>query len=204
MKIVEDEHERPRSSERLAEQPEEPCDLRRGRRRLGLEGGDDCVTLCGRRRVPQDLAQRPVRDAVAVRETAARERRDGLGSADELRSEPRLADSRGSDDAGDARRPLVHRALQRFAEPRELVLPADERCVQPPLERRRDRRQLDKAVRAHRLPPALDRELAQRVELRGVVDQPARELPDHDLAGRGALLEPRGDADGFARDQPLS
>ena len=31
-----------------------------------------------------------------------------------------------------------------------------------------------------------------------------RELADHDLAGRGSLLEPRGDADGFTRDQPLS
>ena len=36
-----------------------------------------------------------------------------------------------------------------------------------------------------------------------MVDQPACKLADHDLAGRRSLLEPRGDADGFTRDQPL-
>ena len=45
-----------------------------------------------------------------------------------------------------------------LAESRELALPADKRRVQPALERRRDRRELDEPVGAHRLPLALDLE----------------------------------------------
>ena len=72
------------------------------------------------------------------------------------------------------------------------------------LECRRDRRELDEPVGAYRPPLAPDPELAQRVELGRVVDQPACELADHDLAGGGSLLEPCGDGDGLTRDQPLS
>ena len=103
VEVVEDEHERLPARERLAEPPEQPRDLGGGRWGLGLEGSEDRIALFAPRRVPENLAQRPVRDAVAVREAAAPERRDALRAADEFRGEPRLADAGGPDDEGDAR-----------------------------------------------------------------------------------------------------
>ena len=111
--VVEDEDERPLARARLAELSEEPGELGRRRRRLGVERGEDRVALVARPREIQHLAQRPVRDAVAVREAAAPERRDTLRAPRQLGGEPRLADSRRADDDGDAHGGAVDGALQR-------------------------------------------------------------------------------------------
>ena len=90
--VVEDEDERPLARARLAEPAEEPGELGRGRRRLGVERGEDGVALLALVRLLERLAQRPVRDALAVGEAAAPERRDALRRRVELGGEARLAD----------------------------------------------------------------------------------------------------------------
>ena len=73
--------------------------------------------------------------------------------------------------------PTVDCALERPAQCGELALAADQRSVEPPLERRRDRRYLDEAERLHGLALALDLEQPERLESRRVVDQPAASSP---------------------------
>ena len=129
--------------------------------------GEDGVALVALARLLDSLAERPVRDPVAVGEAATPERRDALCTTRELGSEPRLADAGRSEDDCDLRHsPVVDRALERPAERRELAPPADERRVQTGA-RRRARRSLSssQAEHPHRRAPALDRELAQRLEL---------------------------------------
>ena len=201
--VVEDEDERPLARARLAELPEEPGELGRGRRRLGVERGEDRVALRALVRLLEHFAQRPVRDALAVGEAAAPERRDALRAAGQLGGEPRLPDAGRADDDGDAHGRAVDRALQRSAERGELALAADERRVQAPLERGRDRAHLEQAVRAHRLALALDLERAERLERGGVVDQPTRELADDDLVRVGRCSSRAAIADGLAGDEAL-
>src|SRR5439155_19424684 len=86
----------------------------------------------------------------------------------------------------------------------ELLPAAGERSVQAALEGGGDRSDLEQAVGANRLALALDLELAERLQLGDVVDEPARELADDDLARVGRLLEPGGDADGLGGDDPLA
>ena len=54
--VIEDEHEWPLVRARFAKLPEEPRDLGRGRRRLGVERGEDGVPLCALVRLGEHLA----------------------------------------------------------------------------------------------------------------------------------------------------
>src|SRR5262249_26483166 len=151
MDVVDDEHERPLAGERLAKPAEEPGDLGCGRRRLGLERGENGITLLSLGRLREDLVQRPVRDAVAVREAAAPERRHALRPGGELGGEARLADAGRAHDDGYLGGFSVDRALQRAAERGELALAADERSIETTFERRPPRCELDEPVCAHRI-----------------------------------------------------
>src|SRR5207342_2189146 len=85
-----------------------------------------------------DLDKRPVRDAVAVREagTGQDDRVPGQGRL-ELAGAPRLADPRRPEDRHEAAPPFGDGGVERRAHPAELVAPADERGVEPPVERGR-------------------------------------------------------------------
>ena len=100
--VVEDEDERPLARTRLAELAEEPGDLRCRRRRLGIESRENGVALVALPRFRQRLAERPVRDAVAVGKAATPERRDPFGASCQLGGEPRLSDPRRADGDDDA------------------------------------------------------------------------------------------------------
>ena len=77
-----------------------------------------------------DLAERPERDPVAVREAASLapgdELRVGLDDAVELVDEAALADARDADEREELRRALVARPLERVPDDAELALAADE------------------------------------------------------------------------------
>ena len=78
-----------------------------------------------------DLAERPQRDAVAVREAAPLAPRDELGvrvdDAEQLVDEAALADAGNADERHELRRPRVSRALEDASRrTAELVLAADE------------------------------------------------------------------------------
>jgi hypothetical protein len=144
-----------------------------------------------------DLAQRPVREAVAVRGRAGLappdEPRAEVDAPEELRHQPALADPRLADDRDELRPVSIHDPLEGVLERGELPGPPDERffrdlrevCAQPG--KRRERLPHDDRLR---LPPCSDR-------LGGsVADRPARRevgrLVDQDRVDRGGALEPRG------------
>ncbi len=189
---------------RLAELAEEPGELGRGRRRLGVERGEDRVALGALVRLLEHLAKRPVRDALPVGEAAAPERRDALRAAGQLGGEPRLPDARRSDDDSDAHGRAVDRALERSAERGELALAPDEARVLALLECGRDRARARAGdTPEHRVALALDLERPERLERRDVVDQATRELADDDRVRVGRCLELRRDPDGLAGDEAL-
>ena len=174
--VVEDEDERPLARARLAELAEEPGELGRGRRRLGVERGENGVALLALVRAVENLPQRPVRDALAVGETAAPERRDALRAPRQLGGEPRLARRPGE--------PTT--TATRTAEPsseRLSVLRSAASSRLRPTSRASWRRSNAGAIglssssryASDRLALALDLDLAQRIQHRDVVDQPPGE-----------------------------
>src|SRR5439155_4137421 len=128
--VVEDEEERPLARERLAEAAEQERDLGSGRGSLGVERSEDRALLVALRSGEDDLAERPVRDSLAVREAAAEERGDVLRAGGDLRGEPRLPDSRRADDGHDARTLLGLRGAKRLPKRAELLPAAGERSRQ--------------------------------------------------------------------------
>jgi hypothetical protein len=79
-----------------------------------------------------DLAERPERDSLAVREGSALapgdEVRAALDVAEKRPDEPALADSGHAHERDELRRALFLHALQGFGQHGSLSLPADERC----------------------------------------------------------------------------
>ena len=59
-------------------------------------------------------------------------------------------------------------------------------------------------VRRHRFGFALQVERLHGRDLNGILDQPVRDLPDHDLSRRGCLLEACGHVDGVSGHETLS
>ena len=89
-------------------------------------------------RLPVDLRERPVRDPLAVRETAPDEH---VGVATERRRhltcEPRLPDPGWPERRDETARSRCQRLVESRTDARELVAPTHERRVEPALERRR-------------------------------------------------------------------
>ena len=187
VEVVEDEDEWPLLRLRFAELPEPPRDL--GSRTVA------CPPLVRPRSASRsslsgacwsDLAERPVRDPVAVGQAAAEERRHALRAAGELGGEPGLAPP------GSRRRPRPgHGApstarFERPAERRELSPATDERSI-------RDRRSKAGADRREARPAGTSgsgrvgsrtSSLSERLEPCGMVDETGDHLADHDLARR--------------------
>ena len=73
------------------------------------------------------LGDRPVGDALAVRQAAPGQDRRALDAVDELPREPRLADPGGAVHGHEVRAPVSHRAGERVVQQLELLLAPDER-----------------------------------------------------------------------------
>ncbi len=140
-----------------------------------------------------DLAERPHRDPVAVRETVALSPRDELlvvlYDPAQLVDEPTLADSGDADERQELRRSVVARPVEDVANDPELTVTTDQ--VRPSLVCEVD---AEPGVRGNRLPHRDRLGLALGLDRRklSVVDRmPCRTLGrlvhDHAVDGRGAL-----------------
>ena len=117
-----------------------------------------------------------------------------------LRGEPRLADTRVADDRNQLAALLGLHALPGFPEKRELALAADERVPVAPLRRVVHVKQ---PVGGNRLGLALQLQRLDRLDVSCVADERERRCADQHLARRGRLLQPGSDVDRVARREPL-
>ncbi len=155
-----------------------------------------------------DLAERPERDPLAVRQAAAVSPGDDVRPVVERRAqlgyEPALADARLAEHGDELHRRLALRAEERLEQERALVLAADERRV------RRGLGLADAAPRVRRAPDGDRIRLALRDDrLEGLVGdralrRPHRRLVDEDVAHRSGRLQAGGDVDDVARDDALA
>ena len=98
----------------------------------------------GAERLEQDLAQRPERDPLAVREAPAGDDRGGVAEGGrELEGELRLADARNAEHRKELRRVGVDGAGERVGEEAELRRAADERRAEAPCDRGRVLHEVD-------------------------------------------------------------
>jgi hypothetical protein len=136
-----------------------------------------------------DLGERPVRDAVAIRQAAPDDYRGlPLGSFEELPKQPGLADPRRSGDRDQHAPASLAAALQAGAEHSQLGSPSHQRHVAGALETAARLVQLDHLPHPQRA--ALSGKLSGRMRAKanGPADQAARVRPDQDLTGgRGGL-----------------
>jgi hypothetical protein len=109
-------------------------------------------------------------------------------AAHHLACEPRLADPRRAEEADGIDRRACLRLAQCRTERSQLRLAADERRVEQAADRRLLGRDVDQAERCDRLRPAGDVDLPERLDRRPGADEPLRQRPDDDLAGRGDPL----------------
>ena len=150
-----------------------------------------------------DLAERPQRHPVAVRQASALTPRDELGivlhELTELVDEATLADAGHADERHELRRSRAAHAVERVAEDGELVLAADELRARlvldidpgacPHLIGQPDRDRLG-------LPLGLDR--GRLAELDRVAGRPLRRLVDEHAVDRRGALQASGGIDDVA------
>ena len=158
-----------------------------------LEGLLERVVVGDAGRGLDHLRERPVRDALAVREAAAREDARALQAVDELAREAALADARLAEDREQVRAAVAHRSREGVREQLELRLAADERRARAErprgaVERVHDAPRAERAVRALELERArvLDDEARSREPVRRRARGGSRP------GGRPAAAEPPG------------
>jgi len=116
---------------------------------LAFHGSQDRRALIASDGSLHDLAQRPVGDALAVRDAAARECRDALRPGRELARQPRLADPGRPEHPDDPDALRLDRLTHDRPQRGELASAADERGVEAALEGgRRAGGDVDEAVSA--------------------------------------------------------
>ena len=199
MDVFDDEHEWPLSRARfewLAHSPEDL--LRRSRSKRGVE-------LILGARGNEDLAQRPVGDALAVGQAAAGEHvRLAVQVSCNLEGEPRLADAGRAEHRDEPAAPSQNRLVESAPYSGELLAAADQRRIEPPLEGRRSFENAQQPVRSDRVGLPLERERLDRFHLERVAGELQRLRAEQDLVRGGRLLETGGDVDGIAGRKPLS
>ena len=133
--------------------------------------------------LPKELAQRPERDPLPVRRTAAdQHRRLGREPAHELPHQPRLADARLAYD-GDKPGALAIRNLRvDTAEPREHILATDQRGVLAIGQRSCLGVHGLEPEQRHSAPVVVQLQRRERRRRDGVSDELVRLLAEHDLA----------------------
>ena len=160
------------------------------------------VALVDARHSPDDLADRPVRDAFAVRQAAtAEDQRLGPDRRTELRHEAALAHPRGPEQGEQLAGAVGDGATEGALEPRELALPAHERCVEAPGAARGPPPDGDETIRRDALGLALRRDRRDRLHLHGVAYEAVRERAEQDLAGRRGLFQASRSVDRVAGHQ---
>ena len=182
--VVEDDHQRLVRGGALERLAKGPCDLVGGGGVVALaEQGPNRSDgrLVGRKDVEllQHLDDRPVRDALAVGQAATVDH-PSAHQPDSLRHEPRLADSRVTDDRDQLAPRLIARAFPGAPQRLQLLGSADEsssvrstRCIAYPKQpERRDRLRL-----------ALQHERLDRLGVGRVPDEGERRLSDQHLSG---------------------
>ena len=138
------------------------------------------------------LRQRPVRDALAVREAAAREDARALEAVDELARQPALPDARLAEDGEQVGAAVAHGAIEGVLQQLELGLAPDER-------RARASGPRPAVDRTHHAPGAKWAADPLELERPGVLDDEARprkavrRRPDEDLPRTRGLLKARGE-----------
>ena len=157
MDVVHHDDERPRSRERLKQPPDGPGGLlgrplsraakpERPGHTLGNQPGllvaceprldHRCELLAGvrslrARKLPDDLGQRPIGDALAIGQTAAVQDCDILGKvARELPYEPRLSHTRVAENGDQVAGPVADRVAEDGLEQGSLAFAPDERRVE--------------------------------------------------------------------------
>ena len=148
-----------------------------------------------RRELLQDLDERPVRDALAVREAAAR-RTVAPATGEELVDEARLADAGVAEDREQTAAAVAHGALERArrATPARRARPTIGVALRRPCPRLRLRRRY--AVSGDDLP--FTSSGGSRLGVDRVTDECVRVRADQHLAGGCRLLEARRDVDRVA------
>ena len=148
------------------------------------------------------LDDRPVRDALAVGEAPAADDRR-VQPPQELRDEPRLADARDAEQREQLARAV---AIRRARTPPAAgaARARDRRTARRSRRRGRPAAHRDQAVRLDRLRLALQLERLDRLDVDGATHELHRLRADVHLVRRRGLLEPRGDVDRVAGDEPLA
>ena len=196
--VLDEKHERllPSASlEGLADLPEDFLGRALAKRSLELLLG------VGR---GEDLAQRPIRNPFAVRETAPDE--DGCLAAQRARDlacQSGLADPGRSEHGDKAASSFRHCRFECSTHSRELLSASDQRSIEPPVESRRVFNDPQEPVGRKRLRFPLQLERLDRLDLDCIPREPHCRLTDKNVARLRRLLEPGRDVDGVARRQAL-
>ena len=136
------------------------------------------------------LAERPVRDALAVRQRTTHEHARSFDAVEELACEPALSHARFAVDGEEVRAAVPQAAVERVREELELRLSSDER-------RARAERAYRPVEHVHHAPGSKWPVDALQLERAGVLDdeaccrEPVRRRADQDLAGTRRALEAR-------------
>ena len=207
VRVLDDEHERLRPRVHLDEAAYGPEDLVGGERggrqaaRRFQPLGEELLVLLARQStgdglgaagVPEDLHEGPV-GRPAVRHASAGE--DGRASRepdDELVHEPGLPDSGVPDDGRHDGATLGRGALDRPAEPGELVAASDEWAVEAPRDSRGVEVDGEDAPGENDVPLPLRGDVCHALERRGGGDEQPGRRTDEDLVGARGFLEALG------------
>jgi hypothetical protein len=162
------------------------------------------VRLGDRGRLTNDLAERPERDAVAVRQTVpAQDGRLAVSAGNERLDEPGLAQAGLAEHGDDLAGVRGDGVVERGIDDRELDLASDHRPVKPARDADLSAHGVQ-LVRRDGLRLALQRERLDGFDLDRVPHQLVRRLADEGLHLAGRLLETRRDVDRIAGDEALS
>ena len=154
--------------------------------------------------VAHDLGDRPVGDALTVREAAAPEDSHVRAEpADELLHEPRLAHACGAEHREQVTGSICDRVGEGRDQRPELSLAPHERGVEAKRASGCSRQDLDKSERVHPH-SVLRRARSGRLEPDVVTHEPGCHLADQDLFRLGDLLQPLGDVDRFAGGEQMA
>ena len=149
-------------------------------------------------RAADEVSERPVRDALPVRQAAA-EKHTGLCARvrQQLVHQARLPDPGRAEHRHEFARVVANRFLEDLPQPDELILAADHRRIQPTRVGRRSGDNCEQSPRVHGLRAALQLERVELLDEDRVAREPVRLLSEQDLARAGCGLQALGERYGL-------